>query len=100
MWATARYTFNLSNKEFWDMSPGMWIALNEARYSELKVYDMFQARVSSTVASTVPRKSKRRIKEADFRIFKDNNRSSMQSMNMLDKMRAFTSAMGIEVRSA
>jgi len=97
MWATARYTFNLTDKEFWDMSPGMWTALNDARYNELKIYDAFQARISSTIASTVPRKSKKRIKEADFRMFKD---SQVRSMNILDKMRAFTSATGIEVRSA
>lgn len=97
MWATGRYIFGLSEEEFWDMSPGMWVALHDARYSELKVFDAFQARISSMIASSIPTKRKRRIKEKDFRLFPDAPRLRAKP-NLLNKMRLMAAVTGIEVK--
>lgn len=100
MWATGRYTFGLSEEEFWEMSPGMWFALHDQRFSDLKVFDAFQARISTTIASTVSRKSKKKIKESDFRLFPDKSTGKPigKTPGFLDKMRAAVAAAGIEVR--
>lgn len=82
------------------MSPGMWIALHDERFAQLSIYDAFQSRISAMVASTVQRKSKKRIKESDYRFFPDKStRKSVRGpVNLLDKMRFLVGSMGIDVR--
>ena len=98
MWATGRYTFGLSEEEFWEMSPGMWVALHGARYESISVFDSFQARISAMIASSIPRKQKKRIKDSDYRIFPDKKKLAKRSkVNLLDKMRLVAAQIGINV---
>lgn len=86
------------------MSPGMWFALHNARLEELRIYDALQARISSTVASTIPRKSKTRIKESNFRLFSEEQKGVVggkrNSAVQLFKMRAFAASAGLDVINA
>ncbi len=85
------------------MSPGEWIALNEARMDDLRVRDALNARVCAVVASTVPRKSKKRIRDKDFRLFPDNapaRKKAVPSELLLQKMRVFAAINGLEVKRA
>ncbi len=100
MWSTARYTFGLSEDEFWELSPGQWVALYNAYMAELRVQDAMNARVCATIASTVPRKSKTRIKEASFRLFPENRKprgTRLSSEMLLNKMRLIVASQGIPV---
>lgn len=79
------------------MSPGMWVALYNARNNDLMLLDAMQARISSTVAATVPRKNKRKIKESDFRFLKPSSRRTTNA-DLLTKMKMATSHMRKEIR--
>lgn len=99
MWATGRYTFGLSEEEFWEMCPGMWVALHDARYETISIYDSFQARISAMIASSIPRKSKKKIRDSNYRLFPDkSNKRKRSGANLLDKMRMFADQIGVEVR--
>ena len=101
MWATARYTFHLSEEEFGFMSPGMWSAMHKARFDELSILDMMQARLCSVMRATTPTKSKRKIKEEDFKFFKTNKPKPIDKVTeMKHKWMAYVAAHNASVKEA
>jgi hypothetical protein len=79
MWATGRYVFGLSEEDFWNLTPGMWMALQEERMNELKIYDAFQARITSMIRATAMTSKKSRVKEEDFKFFKTSTSKTRPS---------------------
>lgn len=61
----------MSEEEFWNLSPGQWMALHSARHESLYFHDSIQARICSTICNTSANKKKgKKFKAEDFLMFK------------------------------
>ena len=98
MWATARYTFGLSEAEFWEMSPGMWSAMHNARLEELTIFDVMQARICANVKAAGFNKKGTKIRESTFRFFGGEKKEKSQPVKVLKaKWMAFVAAHNAKV---